>query len=219
MESTPIVLLHLSSPGCVGLQASTQLRNIGWDIYELHLKDDPSLSGLNSKSIVLVLSELCQPLLAMPTETQWNAVQTIIKRQCNLLWVSQGSQMKVDSPMNAVCHGVFRTVRAEEPQLRLITPDVESSIPEAIPQNIATIDRVLRDFSFISMSSSEYEYVERHGLLYISWIWPDEAVNRANLEVSRTPVTTDLMLASQPYVLPRRSLALSSRQHLSRSQT
>ena len=103
--------------------------------------------------------------------------------------------MTVDSPLNAVCHGVFRTVRAEEPLLRLVTLDVESSTIEALPQTIAAIDRVLCDFHSPSLKSSECEYVERRGLLHVSRIWPDEAVNRANNENSsagRAPVTTDL---------------------------
>lgn len=195
MKAASIVLLHLSPPGSVVSEACARLRNRGWDLSELHLQDDPSLSRLASKSIVLVLGELCQPLLARATESQWTAIQTIIQRECNLLWVSRGSQMTVDSPLNAVCHGVFRTVRAEEPLLRLVTLDVESNTTEALPQTIAAIDRVLCDFHSLSLTSSECEYVERRGLLHVSRIWPDEAVNRANIEdstVGRAPVTTDL---------------------------
>lgn len=103
--------------------------------------------------------------------------------------------MTVDSPLNAVCHGVFRTVRAEELLLRLVTLDVESNTLEALPQTISAIDRVLGEFHSQSLTSSESEYVERRGLLHVSRIWPDEAVNRASREdssVGRAPVTTDL---------------------------
>lgn len=195
-ETVPIVLLHLSPAGEVVLEASIHLRNHGWNIYELHLHDDPLISKLPSKSTVLVLDELCQPLLATVTKAQWMAIQTVIQRGCNLLWVTHGSQMTtVNSPLNAVCHGVFRTVRAEEPQLRITTLDVESNTVEALPQTITVIDQALRDFLSPSSTSSECEYVERCGLLHISRVLPNEAVNRANSEDSsdgRPPIVKDL---------------------------
>lgn len=195
--SVPIILLHLSPPGSLVSEAGVSLRNRGWDISELHLQDDPSLSRLTPKSTVLVLDEICQPVLARVTEAQWTAIQTIIQRECDMLWVTQGSQMTVDSPLTAVCHGVFRTVRAEEPLLRLVTLDVESSTAEALPQTVAAIDLVLRDFDSDSpsLTLSECEYVERRGLLHVSRIWRDEAINRASSEDSsvgrRSPIKTD----------------------------
>lgn len=191
----PIILLHLSSPGHLVSEAGARLRNRGWEISELHLQKDPSLSRLTVKSTVLILDEICEPLLARVTEAQWTAIQTIIQRECDLLWVSQGSQMTVDSPLNAICHGTFRTVRAEEPLLRLVTLDVESSTVEALPRTVAAIDRVLGEFHAPFLTSSECEYVERCGLLHVSRIWRDEAINRANSEdssVGRAPVMTDL---------------------------
>ena len=142
-----------------------------------------------------MLDELCQPILATVTATQWIAIQTIVQREFNLLWVTRGSQKTVDSPLNAVCHGVFRTIRGEEPQLRLVTLDIESSTIKTLPQTVTTIGRALHDFHSPSLASSECEYVERPGLLHVSRIWPDEAVNRANSEdssVGRPPVEMDL---------------------------
>ncbi len=194
-KGTPIVLLHLSPPNEIISEVGARLRRQGWGLSELHLQDDPSLSQLSSKSIVLVLGELYQPILATATATQWIAIQTIIQRECNLLWVTWGSQKTVDSPLNAVCHGVFRTIRGEEPQLRLVTLDIESSTIKTLPQTIAAIGGVLRDFHSSSLASAECEYVERRGLLYVSRIWPDEAVNRANSEdnsISRPPIDMDL---------------------------
>ena len=195
VTAASIVLLHLSPPDEIVLEARTCLRTRGWDISELHLQDDPSLSELTPKSTILVLGEICQPLLAKATESQWTAIQTIIQRECNLLWVTRGSQMTVDSPLNAICHGMFRTIRAEEPLLRLVTLDVESNTLEALPQTISAIDRVLSDVHSQSFASSESEYVERRGLLHVSRIWPDEAVNRASREdnsLGRAPVPTKL---------------------------
>ncbi|KAL9111466.1 MAG: hypothetical protein Q9227_004144 [Pyrenula ochraceoflavens] len=194
-KGTSIVLLHLFPPDDIISEVVARLRSQGWHLSELHLQDEPSLSRLSSKSTVLVLGELCQPILATATATQWTAIQTIIQRECNLLWVTQGSQKTVDSPLNAVCHGVFRTIRGEEPQLRLVTLDIESSTVKNLPQTVAAIGRALRDFNSPSLASSECEYVERRGLLYVSRIWPDEAVNRANSEdssVGRPPVEMDL---------------------------
>ncbi|KAI0377617.1 hypothetical protein F5Y04DRAFT_272978 [Hypomontagnella monticulosa] len=194
-KTKPIVLLHLSSPGDIISRAVMHLRDRGWGISELHLQDVLSISQLPPKSTVLVLSELREPLLATVTETQWTAIQTVIQRECNLLWVTQGSQMTTNSPFNAICHGVFRTVRAEEPQLRIVTLDVETSATEVSSQAIGAIDRVLHDFQHPRSTLSQCEYVERHGLLYISRILPNEALNRVNSQDSlggRPPIITNL---------------------------
>jgi acyl transferase domain-containing protein/NADPH:quinone reductase-like Zn-dependent oxidoreductase len=164
----------------------SQLRAKGWDLDEIHINNqsDGKLSALAPESTVLVLDELARPLLATATGEEWSTVQTIIQRECNLVWVTQGSQITPTTPLNAVAHGVFRTVRAEVPMIRIITLDVESASPGNLGTNAIAINTALLEVNspkerFIPI---EREIVERGGLLYVSRVWPDAGVNKRKVE-------------------------------------
>ncbi|KAH7304434.1 hypothetical protein B0I35DRAFT_414481 [Stachybotrys elegans] len=56
---------------------------------------------------------------------QWQLLQDLVDKQCNILWVTSGAQEIVIDPNKAAITGIFRVIRNEEPLLRLINLDVE----------------------------------------------------------------------------------------------
>ncbi|KAK1975925.1 hypothetical protein LZ30DRAFT_785922 [Colletotrichum cereale] len=198
-DNGQVVLLRLCSDADPVISAAAAgLEKKGWTLTEIRLQPGIGLDQeqhildqqLRSKSTVLVLDEIIRPVLATATEDQWKAIQTVVHQQCNLLWVTQGSQMAITDPLKSVCHGVFRTVRAEEPLLRLFTLDVESSTMEGVTTIVGAVDSRLRELTSAPAGATatnrlppaECEFAERGGLLYVSRVWPDDGVNRLKAE-------------------------------------
>ncbi|KAJ6028403.1 Acyl transferase/acyl hydrolase/lysophospholipase [Penicillium herquei] len=149
----------------------TSLAGRGWKVIE----HGTSLSNLPAGAMALVL-ELSSPVLTQVQPNQWDTLkELIIERRSPILWVTTGSQFKVTHPNNALVHGFFRTIRAEDPSMRLTTLDVEEANS---PQTVTAIERVLRRVQTTERDSAvDNEYTEREGILHISRLFADEPVN------------------------------------------
>jgi NADPH:quinone reductase-like Zn-dependent oxidoreductase len=168
-----VCVAHLSSRGRLSKSLRSNLEQSGWQVTEQHLLS----SELQSKGIVLILDETVAPLLASISETQWNILQKLILNGNRVLWVTEGSQMNVVKPDNALAHGLFRTIRAEDRSANLVTLDVEYS---ESPSTYLTIERVLRLLlSAPPKSQIESEYVERGSIIHVNRILQDELINTA----------------------------------------
>lgn len=179
-----IVLVRLSS-GHVeneGVQSVlSSLRDLGWKVDE---KDVETAETITSKSTVLVLDELVGPVLTTASETQWTSIKHLVRNECSILWVTSRSQMAVTDPERAIVHGLFRTIRAEEPALKLMTLDVESvTTAEALANTVEAVDTVLKmTRKPLKQQHNDFEYAERGGVLHINRVLQDEALNRAKFE-------------------------------------
>lgn len=176
-----IVLIHLSSGHveneCV-LSVLSSLRKLGWKIEEQNVENAETIT---SKSTVLVLDEVMGPVLATASKTQWDCIQHLVRSECNILWVTSGSQMVVTDPESAIVHGLFCTIRAEEPGFKLITLDVESvATAETLANTVDAVDTVLKmTCEPLKPQYNDFEYAERVGVLHINRVLQDEALNRA----------------------------------------
>ncbi|KAH8731286.1 putative polyketide synthase [Phaeosphaeriaceae sp. PMI808] len=177
-----------------------QLQMRGWNItrFGLHGQNSHNIAELPSRSLVLVLDEIVQTVLSTASEEQWSILKILIERDCDLLWVTQGSQFKVTDPSKAICHGLFRTIRAEAPTSHITTLDFEFAALENTTSQVITIDQILRGIkraNTLTTVTVEHELAERDGLLYVSRIRPDELVNQFKAEEDAhgpPPVMKDL---------------------------
>ncbi len=168
-----VSVMHLSPQN----RLSHRLRNVfeqsGWQVTEHYYP----YSHLQPKSIVLILDELTSPVLTSVSDSQWQEIRRIILQRNRLLWITAGSQMNVTKPENALVHGMFRTIRAEDRSAELVTLDVECN---ERPSTHLAIERVLRSLLKIPPKTSiESEYVERGSIIHINRIMPDELINSA----------------------------------------
>ncbi len=176
-----LVILHLSSSRISSWSkaATNLLRDKGWSIMELELEEGHRQTQQPTKAAILVMDEVHQPLFATATQYQLEAIQNIAQQGNHLLWVTQGSQMQVSSPLKAVCHGVFRSVRAEQPGVRIATLDVESAAMERLGNTVEAIHTALLELKAAPSSlSADSEFVERAGLLHISRLRRSQGVDR-----------------------------------------
>ena len=181
-------VLHLSDHGRLSNGLKSILEQSNWQVTE-HFYP---YSQLQPKSIVLIIDETISPVLASISEKQWTALRQIISQGNRLLWVTEGSQMKVVKPSNALVHGFFRTIRAEDRAADLVTLDVEYS---QSPSTYLAVERVLRLFlKAPSKTHIESEFVERGSIIHVNRVVPDEPINTAkdNENVGAPPITRSL---------------------------
>lgn len=176
ISSNHVHLVRFMDAAVATSSMQKKLEKLGWDISE-HVA--PFVTT-QSNSIVLVLDELSSALLPKIRKDQWTSLQTVAQIGGNILWVTQGSQLNVTDPDKAMIHGLFRTVRSEDPSLSLTTLDVEDSSNNG---SLAAIDSVLRSLCNVAPKSHvESEYVERGGIVHVSRVLPDDLINHAAKE-------------------------------------
>ena len=164
-------LIHLSPPTEITTATKSALQNLGWNIEDHgHIHPFPNLQP---KSTVLIIDELSSPVLAKVDDQQWETIKDLAAQEHKILWVTTGSQLQVSKPDNALIHGLARTMRAEDPLLKLVILDVESSTGS---ETVGTISQVLK-----SMESGdgelETEFVERAGVVYVSRVRAGEKIS------------------------------------------
>lgn len=86
--------------------------------------------------------------------------------------------MQVTEPENAMIHGLCRTVRAEDPSVAVTTLDVQN--PEGV-HTASTISTIL-DHIQRRGPLTEHEFVERAGIIHVSRVLPNYAVNEMSEE-------------------------------------
>ena len=176
-----LVILHLSSSheSSWSTAVTGLLKDKGWLITEYRVEPSRRLTQLPTMATILVMDEVSQPLFAFASKCQLEAIQNIVQQGLNLVWVTQGSQMHVSSPIKAICHGVFRSVRAEKPGIRIVTLDIESTAMGQLATTVEGINATLLEVNAAPSSMpADSEFVERDGLLHISRVRPDPDLNR-----------------------------------------
>jgi acyl transferase domain-containing protein len=120
----------------------------------------------NDVKAVVVVDDFSSPVLGDVTDEQWTSIRDLVLKAPSTIWVTQGAQHKVTNPNNALIHGLSRSIRSENPAVRLVTLDVESKSPR---DNSVTILKLLDSIASREGGSGEdSEFVERDGILHVS---------------------------------------------------
>ncbi|KAK7955014.1 polyketide synthase [Apiospora saccharicola] len=152
------------------------LKDAGWAVTTCSDAD-----ALAPRSNILVVDELFATVASRITAEQWRMLQTIIRKECNVLWVTQGGQMEVTEPDRSAAPGMLRTIRSEELGIRLISLDVENST--AGPRTLYAIEQCLRLLQEPHAGiQKDSEFVERAGVIYTPRLLSDPALNEAKHE-------------------------------------
>lgn len=168
-----VSVVYLSAQSCLSHGLRNVLEQSGWQVTE-HFHP---YSHLQPKSIVLILDEALSPVLSSVSEAQWQELRRIILQGNRLLWVTEGSQMNVTKPENALVHGMFRTIRGEDRSAELVTLDIEYN---ESPSTHLAVERVLRSLlKAPSKAPIDNEFVERGSIIHVNRIMPDEPINLA----------------------------------------
>ncbi|RDA88311.1 hypothetical protein CP532_6585, partial [Ophiocordyceps camponoti-leonardi (nom. inval.)] len=177
----PLDVLHLAEPGARSRDVVKALAGLGWDVRE-HYTGQP-LAQIRAGSTVLVLTEVETPQLPSLGVEQWTACQELLQMRRNrIVWVSRSAQWTVTNPDGAMIHGFCRSIRVEDPSMSITILDLEDPNNDAA---IPCIDLLLRFIQGQASSGGgggmiEGEYVEREGVLHVSRVLVDDAINAAD---------------------------------------
>ncbi|KAK8058457.1 Acyl transferase/acyl hydrolase/lysophospholipase [Apiospora phragmitis] len=154
----------------------------------------PDIMDVPRGSKVVVVDELRSQIMSTLDHHQWALLQTLVAKECDILWVTSGAQLSVTEPNRALVNGLFRTVRNETPFLRIINLDTERAT------GATTIHAILRCLDLLDKTGNsdypqDYEFVERHGRLHISRVLPDTLLNAARDEESAGKPTCMTVIA------------------------
>nr|P0CU84.1 RecName: Full=Highly reducing polyketide synthase apmlA; Short=HRPKS apmlA; AltName: Full=Phaeospelide A biosynthesis cluster protein apmlA [Arthrinium phaeospermum]BBJ21455.1 highly reducing polyketide synthase [Arthrinium phaeospermum] len=151
------------------------LKDAGWAVNTCSDAD-----ALAHRSNILVVDELFTTVASRVTAEQWKMLQTIIRKECNVLWVTKGGQMEVTEPDRAAAPGLLRTIRSEELGIRLISLDVENPTG---PRTLYAIEECLRLLQESHAGiQKDSEFVERGGVIFTPRLLADPALNAAKHE-------------------------------------
>ncbi|KAJ5101357.1 hypothetical protein NUU61_003579 [Penicillium alfredii] len=167
-----VVKFHADGPKLSSGLRST-LEASGWTIRTCLVENFASHKYYQASAAVLIVDELLKPVLKNIPETQWDAFKELVSGATPVVWVTKGAQTaSVTDPDNALVQGLFRVVRNEIPDAKLVTLDVQSTLSPAT--NVA-IDQVLRKVQ--ASHDGETEYAERDGVVVIQRVIPDIKLN------------------------------------------
>ncbi|KAI1817358.1 putative polyketide synthase [Poronia punctata] len=199
--ATPLDIVHFAAPGkiCHNITRELSAREY-WDVRELTATE--SLDQIRDNSTVVVISELEAPQLPTLSPEQWTALQSLFQRRNNrILWVSRASQWKVQNPDGAMIHGLCRSIRTEDPSMRITTLDIEDPAKGESTAAALSIDKLLRVIQQQQQPNTtglDTEYVEREGIFYVSRILGDDAVNALEAAKTTGPSPVEMRLHEAP---------------------
>ena len=199
-----INLVHLAPASDITTKVKQGLEIYGWEVAEHSF---PS-AHIQFDSTTLILDDFSSSVLPTMTENQWDEFKDLTTKGSSILWVTEGSQMEVKKPNNAMIHGLTRSIRAEDPSISITTLDVEKATNSSTVPTIDTILKTLQDSA--PLTNVESEFVERRGVLYVSRILPDEPVNKVSAEEKNGPDAVDTYLHEEDVTVRLRAERLGT---------
>ncbi|KAF2679551.1 polyketide synthase [Lentithecium fluviatile CBS 122367] len=185
-------LFRFVEQGDVHASVRTRLSCLGWDISE-HLN---TCSDIPPGSTVLILDEIRTPVLGSITIEWWKTLKELLSRNCRILWNTRNCQIQASNPNGGIIHGLFRSIRNEDPSAALMTLDVDSTTSEEF---IHAIDGLLQRLqSLDGIESMDMEYAFRHGILHVERVIPDKRLNEQEKSNNHGGYPTESSLFQHP---------------------
>lgn len=145
----------------------------------------------------IFLDELECPILAKMSSETYQAIQNLCTA-ARVLWVIQGAQGDLSAnPESAMAIGLTRSVRSENPAVRLVTLDLDSQTklsPSRTSEVIATVCRAAftqEGNALLQPLAQESEFLERGGILHIPRVVQDFGMEQRIQNLTRNLVPTE----------------------------
>ncbi|KAI8958655.1 KR domain-containing protein [Daldinia sp. FL1419] len=184
-------------------QISDGLAKDGISLEEVPLVDIGTLEL--SATHCIVCYEVEKPFLSSMRPDEFDALQRVVLCSKGILWITRGGcilDMRV--PEFNMVTGLARTIRAEAPNVKFTTLDLDPDVPCGDPGVATSILQVLR--LQIEQNDTETEFAKRNGALYVPRICPSEALSSlmAKADSHETPTElVDFRLSSNAtYIVP-----------------
>jgi predicted Zn-dependent protease with MMP-like domain len=168
-------IMSFSNDGFGTTALSKTLQDHGWPS---KIWDISEAADVPMEMPVFLLDTPNSTFLRTITDEGWKNLQVLFRSGRRLIYVGSKSQWQVSSPDNSLFHGMARTLRSEDPTLKIHTLDVSSLGSENAGK---AIGQILHELA-TSDCFLENEYCERNGIIYIPRLLRDTALIKADLE-------------------------------------
>lgn len=153
----------------------------------------PSVAQLEDeadfKGVYVLLDRAKGSLVLEPNSKQFNALKQLVANAKGILWVTFGAVAESETPDAGAVIGFLRTMRSENYGTKIVTLDMDQHSSLSDEEAVRVISRVFcANFQNLKDSSatSELEYRERDGQLFIPRIVEDRSANDFILSESQT---------------------------------
>ena len=164
----------------------------GFDVVH-HFIHDSKLIQQGAR--IIVLADLVGSFLKELDTKALESLKNLFRKAASLVWVTAGSLMKGVKPEDAVVGGLMRAIITEMPHVKIATIDLDVGYDQ-ISQDIA--DLVLSKENELQNAGNQpgahdSEYALNDGVLHISRLIPDDALNQRYLEQEGSVKATELV--------------------------
>lgn len=134
---------------------------------------EPSIQALDfvqaDGKVCIVVGEIDDVILHGMDSQEFAKVNSLLNQAKGILWVSRGATMECERPEASLHSGLLRTLRLENSIKRYTSLDLDPKQPPWTPAAITAILNVFKAAfnEAQDMSSIEFEYAERDGVIYI----------------------------------------------------
>ncbi|CAG8910253.1 unnamed protein product [Penicillium egyptiacum] len=169
-RSKPIIVIEKET-NALGSAILANMEGIRLDFDKIDANSAQLLAG----STVISLVEATNPFLATISGQEMDALKLITDNASTILWVTNGDMLSGARPDFALVAGLSRALMLEQPALQFLTYDIDnpSKDPKQSAHNIA---HAILD---LDGTLSDYEYVEKDGVVHVSRFTPDNDLNLA----------------------------------------
>ena len=136
--------------------------------------DDMDELSLCPNSTIVVTAELEEALLKDLRPEHLVAIQRTVLSASSILWVTGGNLIASARPDFSAAFGLRRVVVAENPALKFAVIDLDQTT-EDLDLTVSNLQALLSE----TPSSTDSEYLQRNGVLYVSRMVPDTEANSA----------------------------------------
>ncbi|CAK4032116.1 polyketide synthase [Lecanosticta acicola] len=136
------------------------------------VKDD-----VPSGTHVFNLCEATSPLLATISDEDMDQVKLMTQNASSLVWVTNGNILEGGHPEYGLVSGLSRAIMLEQPALKFYTFDIDQP-EEGVDLTAERLISVLNQSAKQSSRMTDFEFVQRRGVVHVSRFTPDDEINQ-----------------------------------------
>lgn len=180
-----VQLVYRTTQTPIVAQVKTALQDLKWNVTVCSLND---CTDSEVSEHVILLADFEGPTLFTLTETEFSAVQNIIKSASSLLWVNPYGVLDGKRPEYAMTSGLARVITSEQASLdfRTLSIDVDEVEPRQV---LSSIQRLFQQ-QLVKEDPSEREYCVSNGKTYISRLARNDSLNSVFATSQKAEPTT-----------------------------
>ena len=137
--------------------------------------DDLEEKSLQHQSTILVTAELVDTIVTNATPDQLTKIQMIASIPSKVVWITGGGLLSSKNPEHCAILGLSRSVMAGNPSIRFVVLGIDDPSSK-LSSTCANLQAILES---LSNPTTDLEYMQKDGLLYVSRLVPAEFCNSA----------------------------------------